>query len=94
MDFKLFVAVFGTVFLAELGDKTQLATFLFAADKTASLVTVYLGATSALALASGIAVIGGALISNLVDPRYLSYAAGTGFILIGAWTIWQASVPG
>ena len=73
MDWKMFVPVFGTVFLAELGDKTQLATLLFASKEP-----------------SAIAVVGGAAISNYVDPRILSWIAGVGFILIGIWTIWQA----
>ena len=45
MDGKLFVAVFGTVFLAKLGDKTQLATLLFATRESVSLWTVFAGAS-------------------------------------------------
>ena len=82
--------VFGTVFLAELGDKTQLATLLFSTKESVSLVTVFIGASLALMLATAIAVIGGSLISQYVDPKYLSYAAGLGFVLIGIWTVWQA----
>lgn len=90
MDTKLFAMVFGTVFLAELGDKTQLATLLFSTKQHVSLLTVFIGATSALALATAIAVVGGSLISQFIDPKYLSIAAGSGFIAIGIWTIWQA----
>jgi len=90
MDFKLLFAVFGTVFLAELGDKTQLATVLFASKPSASLVTVFAGASLALMLSSGLAVAAGALITQYVDPRYMSFAAGAGFIIIGIWTIVQA----
>jgi putative Ca2+/H+ antiporter (TMEM165/GDT1 family) len=90
MDIKLFLTVFGTVFLAELGDKTQLATLLFATKQSVSLVTVFAGASLALIVATGVAVVGGSLISHYIDPRYLSYAAGAGFVLIGIWTIWQA----
>ncbi len=82
--------VFGTVFLAELGDKTQLATLLFSTKESVSLMSVFLGASLALMLATGIAVIGGSLIAQYVDPKYLSYAAGIGFVLIGFWTLWQA----
>ncbi len=82
--------VFGTVFLAELGDKTQLATLLFSTKESVSLISVFLGASLALMLATGIAVIGGSLIAQYVDPKYLSYAAGIGFVLIGFWTLWQA----
>lgn len=87
---KLFAVVFGTVFLAELGDKTQLATLLFATRESGGLVTVFAGASLALIAASGIAVIAGAFISQHVNTTYLSYAAGAGFIVIGVWTIWQA----
>jgi len=90
MDIKTLAIVFGTVFLAELGDKTQLATLLFATKDSVSLTTVFVGASLALMLATGIAVVGGALISQYIDPKYLSYAAGLGFVLIGFWTLWQA----
>ena len=91
MDMKTFVVVFGTVFLAELGDKTQLATFLFASRPSVSLAVVFAGAAGALILSTAIAVAAGSLISDLVDPRYLSYAAGAGFVAIGIWTIAQAA---
>lgn len=90
MDLKIFAAVFGTVFLAELGDKTQLATLLFASRPGAGLVTVFFAASLALILASGIAVAAGSVVSHYVDPKYLSYAAGIGFVLIGIVTLVQA----
>ena len=90
MDFKLLATVFGTVFLAELGDKTQLATLLFAAKSPAGLWTVFIGASLALVLASAIGVLAGDLVARFVDPRYLSYAAGVGFIAVGIWTLVQA----
>jgi putative Ca2+/H+ antiporter (TMEM165/GDT1 family) len=90
MDFKLLATVFGTVFLAELGDKTQLATLLFASREGANLVTVFIAAALALVATSAIGVLAGAAISNYVEPKVLSYVAGVGFIVIGAWTIWQA----
>jgi putative Ca2+/H+ antiporter (TMEM165/GDT1 family) len=91
MDLKVLFVVFGTVFLAELGDKTQLATVLFASKPSVSLVTVFVGASLALILSSLIAVAAGSVISQYVDPRYLSYVAGTGFIIIGIWTIAAAA---
>ena len=91
MDLKLFATVFGTVFLAELGDKTQLATLLFASKNAAALWTIFIGASLALVLTSALGVAAGALVSQYVNPRYLSYAAGVGFIAIGAWTIYQAT---
>lgn len=90
MDVKLFIAVFGTVFLAELGDKTQLATMLFATKQSVSLLTIFIGASLALMVSTGLAVVGGSIISQYIEPKYLSYAAGAGFILIGIWTLWSA----
>jgi len=91
MDWKIFAAVFGTVFLAELGDKTQLATLLFASRSNVSLWTIFFAASAALVLTSAIGVAAGSVVSQYVNPRYLSYAAGVGFVVIGAWTIYQAS---
>jgi putative Ca2+/H+ antiporter (TMEM165/GDT1 family) len=90
MDLKLLLTVFITVFIAELGDKTQLATLLFAADSEVSKMTVFLGASLALILASGLGVLAGSLVAEVIQPRFLSYAAGAGFILIGVWTLWTA----
>lgn len=89
MDLRLLATVFGTVFLAELGDKTQLATLLFASREGSNLVTVFVAASLALVATTAIGVLAGAAISSSVQPKYLSYAAGIGFILIGAWTIWR-----
>jgi putative Ca2+/H+ antiporter (TMEM165/GDT1 family) len=90
MDLKLLSTVAATVFLAELGDKTQLATLLFAAESPGGLWAVFLGAAGALILASAIGVLAGGLVAQLVNPKYLTYAAGIGFIVIGIWTLAQA----
>lgn len=81
------MTVFGTVFLAELGDKTQLATVLFSADRPDSKWTVFAASASALVLACAIGVLAGTFISEYVNPRHLQVVAGVGFILIGAWTL-------
>jgi putative Ca2+/H+ antiporter (TMEM165/GDT1 family) len=94
MDIKLAVTVFGVVFLAELGDKTQLATLLFSAKSPDRLLMVFLGASFALVATSAIGVLAGGLIAQYVDTKLLAYVAGAGFIVIGAWTIWQAAVTG
>ncbi len=91
MSIKIFLTIFATVFLAELGDKTQLATMLFAADKEVSKLTVFLAASAALITASAIGVLAGSLLSNYINPKHLSIVAGIGFILIGAWTLFTAS---
>ena len=90
MDFKLLMTVFGTVFLAELGDKTQLATLLFAAREQSKLMIVFVAASAALICVTAIGVLAGSFVANYINPKYLSYVAGLGFILIGLWTIWQA----
>ena len=90
MEMKAFFAVFASVFIAELGDKTQLATMLFAADKEVGKLTIFLGASAALVLASAIGVVAGAAVSNVVSEKLLQYVAGIGFMAIGAWTLIKA----
>lgn len=90
MELRLLATVFATVFVAELGDKTQLATLLYAAEARQSRLTVLLGASAALVLSAALAVLAGGFISRYVSPRMLSWAAGLGFIGIGLWTIVRA----
>jgi putative Ca2+/H+ antiporter (TMEM165/GDT1 family) len=90
MEYKVLLTVFIAVFIAELGDKTQLATMLFAADKAVSKLTVFVGASFALIAASGIGVLAGGLISQYVGEKHLQLIAGIGFIAIGAWTLFKA----
>ncbi len=89
MDWKMLTTVFITVFIAELGDKTQLATLLFAADQEVNKWLVFLGASLALILTSALGVLGGAFIAQHLSARTLQLVAGIGFILIGAWTLWK-----
>ncbi len=89
MDWKVLATVFATVFVAELGDKTQLATLLFAADKDVSKWLVFIGASLALIATSALGVLGGGLISQYVSERTLHLIAGIGFIAIGVWTLWK-----
>ena len=90
MELKVFFTVFAAVVVAELGDKTQLATMLFAADKAVSKWPVFLGASAALVVATVIGVIAGTLMSEFINEKYLNYIAGAGFILIGAITLVRA----
>jgi putative Ca2+/H+ antiporter (TMEM165/GDT1 family) len=90
MDLKLFATVFATVFLAELGDKTQLATLLYASDAARSKLVVFCAAGSALVLSSALGVIGGAALGALADTRTLRFAAAVGFIGVGVWMLFQA----
>lgn len=90
MDWKIFLTIFVSVFIAELGDKTQLATMLFAADKEVSKYTVFLAASAALIAASALGVLAGSVMSDYVNEKYLHYIAGAGFIAIGAFTLYRA----
>lgn len=90
MDIKILLTVFAAVFIAELGDKTQLATLLFAADKEISKLTVFLGASLALICTSAIGVLAGGTIAQYVNEKYLQYIAGVGFIGIGIWILLKA----
>lgn len=92
MDWKLFATVFGAIFIAEMADKTQMVTMLFAADKDVSKLTVFLGSAAALVLASAIGVAAGALLSNLINARMMSMLAGAGFVVIGIFTFYHGWV--
>lgn len=90
MDLRLLTTVFSTIFVAEIGDKTQVATLLYASGAQNNKLTVFLGSALALVLTSAIGVIAGSAISRYVNPRYLSWIAGIGFIIVGIWTITKA----
>jgi len=87
MDLKLLVTVFTTVFLAEIADKTQVATLLYASEPGNSRFTVFLGAAAALVAASAMAVFAGALVGRWLDPRTVSWIAGAAFIGVGIWVL-------
>ena len=90
MDPKLFVTVFATVFVAELGDKTQLSTMVFAASPDHGKMTVFLGAALALVASAALGVFAGQVIGARLNPQALSRIAGVAFIGIGLWTLWRA----
>jgi putative Ca2+/H+ antiporter (TMEM165/GDT1 family) len=82
--------IFVTVFFAELGDKTQLATLLFAAEHSTNKVAVFVAAAGALVLSSLLAVLVGSQLSAYVPPRALKLIAGIGFLAIGMWMLADA----
>jgi putative Ca2+/H+ antiporter (TMEM165/GDT1 family) len=86
MDLKVLLTTFGMIFLAELGDKTQLATFFFAAESKSRLA-VFLGSAGALVLTSLLAVVFGTGVSKLVPANYIKVGAGALFVLLGLWMI-------
>jgi Ca2+/H+ antiporter, TMEM165/GDT1 family len=86
MDLKLMLTTFGMIFLAELGDKTQLATFAFSAD-TKSRLAVFIGSASALVMTSLLAVVFGAAVAKLVPPQTIKIGAGALFVALGLWML-------
>jgi putative Ca2+/H+ antiporter (TMEM165/GDT1 family) len=87
IDYRLFATVFATVFLAELGDKTQLATLLYASDVERSRAVVFMAAGSALVVSTGVAVIAGQALGSLLSPEIMRRVAAVGFIAIGLWML-------
>ena len=90
MDWKIFATIVASVFIAELGDKTQLSTMLFAADKDVSKLTVFFAASLALIIATALGVLAGSVLSSYINEKYLHYLAGIGFNVIGAYTLYNA----
>lgn len=82
-----FLSVFLAVFLAELGDKTQLATVLFASDGERSRVLVFAAASLALIASTCLAIILGAAAERHFGGLPLKLIAGAGFLAIGIWMI-------
>lgn len=83
MQFQLFLKVFALIFLAELGDKTQLATMASAADQPHARLTILLAAASALVASTLVAVFFGAQITRWIPERVIKIAAGALFLLFG-----------
>ncbi len=80
-------SIFAIVFMAELGDKTQLATLLFASDRNMHPFAVFLAAAAALVVATGMAVLVGNYGARYLEALPLKLIAGIGFVAIGAWSI-------
>ena len=87
---KELLVIFLSVFIAEVGDKTQLATMLFATDSRVSRTGVFFAASAALVVSTLLAVLVGNLISKFLGESTLKVAAGVGFILVGIWTLVSA----
>jgi len=84
---KTYLIVFASVLVAELGDKTQIATLLYATEPGTSKLGVFLAAAAALVLSSAVAVVVGALFGNWISPKILKTVAGLGFVAIGVWVL-------
>ena len=81
------VSIFAVILLAELGDKTQLATLLFASDRSLNPVLVFASAALALVAATAVAVLVGNLGARYLEAIPLKLIAGVGFIAIGVWVL-------
>lgn len=87
MNWAAFATIFSSVFVAELGDKTQLSTLLFASDARHSRWMVFLAASAALVLTSALGVLAGAVLGKSISPAVLRWVSGLGFIAIGVYTL-------
>lgn len=87
MNWPAFATIFASVFVAELGDKTQLSTLLFASDARHSRLLVFLAASLALVCTSALGVLAGALLGKSLSPALLRYVSGIGFVAIGLYTL-------
>ncbi|MEZ4389681.1 MAG: TMEM165/GDT1 family protein [Polyangiales bacterium] len=92
MDWKVFATAFATVFIAELGDKTQLAALSLAT--TQGRLAVFLGASLALVCTTALAVLAAEGVTRLVSPVTLKRVAGAAFIVLGLWSLATASRTG
>jgi putative Ca2+/H+ antiporter (TMEM165/GDT1 family) len=84
---KTLAIIFGSVFLAELGDKTQMATMLYATEKSVRPIQVFIAASAALVVSTLLAVVFGEMVTRLVPARTLKTVAGLVFVAVGIWTI-------
>lgn len=82
MDWKLASATFLTIFVAEMGDKTQLAAFALAGGGS-SKWAVFLGASVALIATTAVAVLAGAVVGRYVPELWLKRGAGVAFVVMG-----------
>ena len=82
MDLKIMLTTFAMIFLAEVGDKTQLAILSFAI-KTKSPFSVFVGAGGALLLATILAIVFGGVLLKFIPESYIRYISGGLFVLFG-----------
>lgn len=86
MDWKIFITTFTTIFIAEMGDKTQFAA-LAASSQSKSTWTVLVAVVLALSIAGALGVLGGKMLGCFLSPNVIKWIAGTLFITIGIWTL-------
>ncbi|MDR1164776.1 MAG: TMEM165/GDT1 family protein [Deltaproteobacteria bacterium] len=89
IDVRAMLPIFSSVFLAELGDKTQIATLTFVAAGAAGRWEVFMASSLALVLCTLLGVLAGDLIGRFVSPALLKTIAGILLILMGGWSVFQ-----
>ena len=89
---RTFAVTFGSVFLAELGDKTQLATMALsaAADTPRGRLLVFIAAAAALVATSALGVLAGAVLGRMIKPQTIERLAGALFIVLGVLMLYRA----
>ncbi|MFS8867635.1 TMEM165/GDT1 family protein [Synechococcus sp. H65.1] len=85
---QLWLVTFLTVFVAEMGDKTQLATLLLSAQSQ-SPWAIFLGSASALVTASLLSVLLGGWLGQVIPAAWIEWLAGVGFLMIGVYVLWR-----
>lgn len=88
MDWKLFLTTFVTIFLAELGDKTQFAAVAASADAPSSKEVLF-AVVLALGLAGALGVLAGKVLAQFINPETMRYVSGSLFILVGCWVLFK-----
>ena len=89
INLQILGSTFLMIFLAELGDKTQISTFAFASEAKSPL-SVFLGASLALVCTSFLGVVLGRVLGRFVPARIMKFAAALVFLGFGAWTLLEA----
>ena len=93
MNWTLFASTFVTIFLAELGDKTQFAA-VAAASKGDSIKEVLLGVVFGLACAGAVGVLAGKWLAAFLNPEWMRWISGGLFILVGFWVLFFSGRAG
>lgn len=88
MDWSAFSATFLTIFLAEIGDKTQFAA-VAVSSQTQSTWSVLMGTIVALASAGALGVLCGSVLGKYINPEIMKYVSGSAFILMGTWILFK-----
>ena len=84
MDWKVFVSTFGVIFLAELGDKTQMTALALGAGRPEKAWSIAAATSVALVAAALLGVFAGKYLGAWIDPKWLRIGSGCLFLTFGA----------